>query len=87
MLRIHCPDVLADAGYQGVDTRNPDLEVNWHVAMRPGKQRTGTRHRRGRADQGQHPGQGRAPVRAIKQQLFALSNLWMGRRQRLGLQA
>jgi len=29
-------DVLADAGYQGVDKRNPDLAVNWHVAMRPG---------------------------------------------------
>jgi len=29
-------DVLADAGYQGVDKRNPDIAVNWHVAMRPG---------------------------------------------------
>lgn len=32
-------DVLADAGYQGVDKRNPDLKVNWHVAMRPGKRK------------------------------------------------
>jgi transposase, IS5 family len=37
MLRIHCPDVLAGAGYQGVDKRNPDLKVNWHVDTRPGK--------------------------------------------------
>ena len=29
-------DVLADAGYQGVDKRNLELAVNWHVAMRPG---------------------------------------------------
>ena len=33
-------DVLADAGYQGVDKRHPELPVNWHVAMRPGKRRT-----------------------------------------------
>ncbi len=33
-------DVLADAGYQGV-TKRPDSkdDVNWHVAMRPGKRR------------------------------------------------
>lgn len=33
-------DVLADAGYQGVANRNPDIAVNWHVAMRPGKRKT-----------------------------------------------
>ncbi|MGH8430381.1 MAG: IS5 family transposase, partial [Solimonas sp.] len=32
-------DVLADAGYQGAGKRNPDIEVNWHIAMRPGKRR------------------------------------------------
>jgi transposase, IS5 family len=32
-------DVLGDAGYQGVDKRNPDLAVTWHIAMRPGKRR------------------------------------------------
>lgn len=34
-------DVFADAGYQGVAKREEvqDLEVNWHVAMRPGKRR------------------------------------------------
>lgn len=32
-------DVFADAGYQGVGKRDEtqDIEVNWHVAMRPGK--------------------------------------------------
>ena len=35
-------DVLADAGYQGVDKRaeTQDINVNWHVAMRPGKRKT-----------------------------------------------
>jgi len=34
-------DVYADAGYQGVTKREEvqDIEVNWHVAMRPGKRR------------------------------------------------
>ncbi len=34
-------DVYADAGYKGVAKREEgrDIEVNWHVAMRPGKRR------------------------------------------------
>ena len=34
-------DVFADAGYQGVAKRDEvqDIDVNWHVAMRPGKRR------------------------------------------------
>ena len=34
-------DVFADAGYHGVDKRDEtqDIEVNWHVAMRPGKRK------------------------------------------------
>jgi IS5 family transposase len=34
-------DVFADAGYQGVDKRDEmrGIEVNWHVALRPGKRR------------------------------------------------
>jgi len=34
-------DVFSDAGYQGVGKRNEtqDIEVNWHVAMRPGKRK------------------------------------------------
>jgi IS5 family transposase len=34
-------DVFCDAGYQGVEKREENLElpVNWHVAMRPGKRK------------------------------------------------
>lgn len=34
-------DVFGDAGYQGVEKREENLElpVTWHVAMRPGKRR------------------------------------------------
>ena len=32
-------DVYADAGYQGVEKRNPAVMAKWHVAMRPGKRR------------------------------------------------
>jgi IS5 family transposase len=34
-------DVFADAGYQGVGKRaeTKDINVNWHVAMRPGKRK------------------------------------------------
>jgi IS5 family transposase len=34
-------DVFGDAGYQGVDKReeNLDKQVTWHIAMRPGKRR------------------------------------------------
>lgn len=35
-------DVFADAGYQCVAKREEtqDIDVNWHVAMRPGKRKT-----------------------------------------------
>ena len=34
-------DAFGDAGYQGVEKREENLEtpVNWHIAMRPGKRR------------------------------------------------
>ena len=34
-------DVYADAGYQGVGKREETqgMDINWHVAMRPGKRR------------------------------------------------
>ena len=34
-------DVFADAGYQGVGKRDEtqEINVNWHVAMRPGKRK------------------------------------------------
>jgi IS5 family transposase len=39
LLHGHETDVLADAGYQGVEKRNADMAMNWHVAMRPGKRK------------------------------------------------
>ena len=109
-------DVFADAGYQGIAKRDDakDLNVNWHVAMRPGKRRAldKTRESSRLAD---HLEKLKASVRAkvehpfrvVKQQfgyakvryrglakntarltmLFALSNLWMVRRQILATQA
>lgn len=108
-------DVFADAGYQGIAKRveAKDLDVRWHVAMRPGKRRvldkTRASHRlidhleklkasvRAKVEH---------PFRVVKQQfgyakvryrglakntarltmLFALSNLWMVRRQILAAQ-
>jgi len=107
-------DVLADAGYQGVDKRNPDLQVNWHVAMRPGKRKaldlsSELARDIDRVEQIKASIRAKVehPFRVIKQQfgyakvryrglakntarltmLFALSNLWMARRQLLGSQA
>ncbi len=41
-------DVFADAGYQGIAKRDEAkaLDVNWHVAMRPGKRRALNRKRK-----------------------------------------
>ena len=106
-------DVLADAGYQGVDKRHPELPVTWHVAMRPGKRRTldltSTLTRKiNEVEQIKASIRAKVehPFRVIKQQfgyakvryrglakntarltmLFALSNLWMARRQPLSSQ-
>jgi IS5 family transposase len=63
-------DAFGDAGYQGAGKR-PDARagVNWHIAMRPWQaqgtgqdQARGPTDRAGRAHQGPHPGQGRAPI-------------------------
>lgn len=107
-------DVLGDAGYQGVDKRNPELAVNWHVAMRPGKRKaldlsSELARDIDRVEQIKASIRAKVehPFRVIKQQfgyakvryrglakntarltmLFALSNLWMARRQLLGAQA
>jgi IS5 family transposase len=107
-------DVLGDAGYQGVDKRNPELAVNWHVAMRPGKRKaldlsSELARDIDRVEQIKASIRAKVehPFRVIKQQfgyakvryrglakntarltmLFALSNLWMARRQLLGTQA
>ena len=106
-------DVLADAGYQGVDKRNPDLKVNWHVAMRPGKRKaldlsSALARDIDRVEQIKASIRAKVehPFRVVKQQfgyakvryrglakntarltmLFALSNLWMARRQLMGMQ-
>ena len=108
-------DVFADAGYQGIAKRDEakELDVNWHVAMRPDKRRAldkGRESHRLVEQLEKLKASMRAkvehPFRVIKQQfgyakvryrglakntarltmLFALSNLWMARRQILGAQ-
>lgn len=106
-------DVLGDAGYQGVDKRNPELKVNWHVAMRPGKRNAlnldnALARDIDRVEQIKASIRAKVehPFRGVKQQfgyakvryrglakntarltmLFALSNLWMVRRQMLAAQ-
>src|SRR6218665_1362377 len=105
--------VFADAGYRGVAKREEakDLEVDWHIAMRPGRRcalDTGRQVDRLLDKVEQLKASVRAkvehPFRVIKQQfgyakvryrglakntarltmLFALSNVWMARRQLLG---
>lgn len=113
LLHGHETDVHADAGYQGVDKRHPELPVNWHVAMRPGKRRTldltsALARKINEVEQIKASIRAKVehPFRVIKQQfgyakvryrglakntarltmLFALSNLWMARRQLLSSQ-
>lgn len=103
-------DVFGDAGYQGVAKREvaKDLEVNWHIAMRPGKRRALQPQREldrllDKVEQLKASVRAKVehPFRVVKQQfgyakvryrglakntarlqmLFALSNLWMVRRQ------
>jgi IS5 family transposase len=107
--------VFADAGYEGVSKREEakDLNVDWHVAMRPGKRRALDKSREsGRLTEKVEKLKASVrakvehPFRVVKQQfgyakvryrglaknnarltmLFALSNLWMVRRQLLGAQ-
>jgi IS5 family transposase len=62
-------EAFGDAGYQGAHKR-PDAKpgVHWNVAMRPGKRRALDKTRESNrlidswSGQGQHPGQGGAPV-------------------------
>jgi len=105
--------VFADAGYQGVGKREEakDLEVDWHIAMRPGKRRALDPAREvhrllDKVEQLKASVRAKVdhPFRVAKQQfgyakmryrglakntarltmLFALSNMWMVRRQLLG---
>ena len=108
-------DVFADAGYQGVGKREETqgMNVNWHVAMRPGKRKVldkstpmGEIMDKLEQTKARIRAKVEHPFRVIKQQfghakvryrglakntarltmLFALSNLWMVRRQILRLQ-
>ena len=105
--------VFADAGYRGMDKREEakELEVDWHIAMRPGQRRALDPARQvdrllDKVEQLKASVRAKVehPFRVVKQQfgyakvryrglakntarltmLFALSNLWMARRQLLG---
>jgi transposase, IS5 family len=107
--------VFADAGYRGIEKRDEakDIDVTWHVAMRPGKRRAldpNSKRDRVLEKIEKLKASVRAKVehqfRVVKQQfgyakvryrglakntarltmLFAMSNLWMVRRQLLGAQ-
>ena len=107
--------VFADAGYRGIDKREEaaELNVTWHIAMRPGKRRElDPKSKRDRLLEKAEKLKAsvRAKVehsfRVIKQQfgyakvryrglakntarltmLFAMSNLWMARKQLMGAQ-
>jgi len=107
--------VFADAGYQGVAKREEakDLDVDWHIAMRPGRRRALDPSRQvdrllDKVEQLKASVRAKVehPFRVVKQQfgyakvryrglakntarltmLFALSNVWMVRRQLLATQ-
>lgn len=76
-------DVLADAGYQGVHKRdeNKALDVQWHVAMRPGKRRTLSKDRLGRLMEAYE--QGKARIRAkVEHPFHVVKNLFRHRKTR-----
>ena len=92
--------VFADAGYQGAAKRAEATVVDWHVAMRPGKRKQQKHTPWGQiTEQVEHPFRvikcqfgltkvrykGLAKNTAQLMTLFALSNLWMARRQLMGL--
>ena len=107
-------DAWGDAGYQGVTRRDEhkDSQVQWHVAMRPGKRKaldlsSDLARMIDRVEQIKASIRAKVehPFRVVKQQfghtkvryrglakntarltmLFALSNLWMVRRQLMGV--
>ena len=76
-------DVLADAGYQGAHKRdeNKALDVQWHVAMRPGKRRTLPKDRLGRLMEAYE--QGKARIRAkVEHPFHVVKNLFRHRKTR-----
>lgn len=68
------PNTLADARYEGIDKRadTQDLNVNWHVAMRPGKHKPLTKRRPKRCEvKGAEPDEAR--VRTKVEHTFRVS--------------
>ena len=76
-------DVFGDAGYQGVEKREENLElpVNWHVAMRPGKRRALPRTALGELME--RVEQTRASIRAkVEHPFHVVKNLFRHRKTR-----
>lgn len=76
-------DVLGDAGYQGVEKReeNQDRQINWHVAMRPGKRRALGTDRLGRLLEQYE--QAKARIRAkVEHPFHVVKNLFRHRKTR-----
>ena len=82
-------DVFGDAGYQGVEKReeNQDIEVTWHVAMKPGKRKALPETLRGALlDQIEHAkasirAKVEHPFRVIKRQFGFLKTHYRGLRK------
>lgn len=76
-------DVLGDSGYQGVQKReeNKDSEINWHVAMRPGKRKVLGTDRLGRLLEQYE--QAKARIRAkVEHPFHVVKNLFRHRKTR-----
>ncbi|MDP2370386.1 IS5 family transposase [Rhodoferax sp.] len=76
-------DVFGDAGYQGIEKREENLEtpVNWHVAMRPGKRRALDRSPLG--EMMEKLEQAKASIRAkVEHPFHVIKNLFRHRKAR-----
>ena len=76
-------DVFGDAGYQGVEKREENLElpVTWHVAMRPGKRKTLPKTVAGELEE--LPEQVKASVRAkVEHPFHVVKNIFRHRKTR-----
>ena len=76
-------DVLGDSGYQGVQKReeNKDSDINWHVAMRPGKRKVVGTDRLGRLLEQYE--QAKARIRAkVEHPFHVVKNLFRHRKTR-----
>ena len=79
-------DVFGDAGYQGVEKREENLEtpVIWHVAMRPGKRRAlDESPEGGRQERQEWLEQAKASIRAkVEHPFHVVTNLFRHRKTR-----